>query len=191
MNEQPDQEHEGARGGSPDAGGDDQPATGPHGDHDEGDFQPFEDDGLERREAGDPVGAGLPPVGLVAKRSALPGKDRVLVVQGNEAGGAQHRLAQPAQAEEQQEDADDELQKMKGDAVEQGTQRCDQQGEKPQAGQGAEDSGPPATQRADGEHDREGLDDLDQRRPKGGPDGGAGDSPGDRVQGVCSRLGSS
>ncbi len=90
-------------------------AAGTDRDHDEDDFQPLEQDRLEAREPGEPVEARA----VLAQLSGAGGKRRRFVVQRDDSRRAQDRLAQPAHAEEQQKDADDQLQKMERNTVEQ------------------------------------------------------------------------
>ena len=93
-------------------------------------------------------------------------KAAVFVVQRNIARGAQDRLAQPAQAEQQEQNTDGELQHIERHAVEQGAQRNDDDGEHQKPGNGAEARRPPAAHNNDGKHDGQRLDRLDQRGEK-------------------------
>ena len=97
----------------------------------------------------------------------LVGKRRRFVVQRNESGGAQNRLAQPAHAEQEQQNADGDLQHVKRHAVEQRPERNDNQRQygKPARGAPSTAGRTPRTDR-DGEHNGQRFDRLDQRRQK-------------------------
>ena len=75
------------------------------------DLDPFEQNGLEGGRPGNPVEPVRSPPLSLGEFARLARKRRVLVVQSDDADRAQDRLAQPAQAEEQQQDADDDLQR--------------------------------------------------------------------------------
>ena len=86
----------------------------PEGDDDEDDLEALEEDPLEADHEGEPV---EPEAALVAggpRGLDLRAERVLLVVQGLQAGGAQDRLAQPLQPEDQQQRADDELQQGLG-----------------------------------------------------------------------------
>ena len=82
-------------------------------DHDEDDFEPFEYHGIE----GGGEGAPIVPVRRRAarERGRLTLEDRSFVVKCDRAAVAQNRLAQPAQPEEEQQHAHDQLQRVDGD----------------------------------------------------------------------------
>jgi hypothetical protein len=88
--------------------------------------------------------------------------DLRLVVRRDHPRRAQDRLAQPADAEEQEENPDDELKRRDRDAAERGAEDGDEDDEEDRAGGGAEEGGAPAARGADGEHDRKRLDALDE-----------------------------
>src|SRR3546814_9714801 len=75
-------------------------------------LETFEKNRLEGGDAGDPVQGGFAAPRLLAELSGLGGEDRVLVVQRDDAGRPESCLAQPADAEPQQQDADDQLQQV-------------------------------------------------------------------------------
>src|SRR3546814_21101323 len=78
------------------------------------------------------------------------GEDRVLVVQRDDAGRPESCLAQPADAEQQQQDADDQLQQVERHAVEQGTENEDDGPKHAERSGSAERRGTPAAQGGDG-----------------------------------------
>ena len=94
------------------------------------------------------------------------------VVQRDEPGGAQDRLAKPAQAEEQEHRPDDELEEMQGDAGEGAAEDEDDGGEDRDGGGYSEERGAPAAGGAYGEDDGEGFDAFDERGEEGGCRGG-------------------
>ena len=100
----------------------------------------------------------------------LAREDRLLVVQRLEAAGAQDRLAQPLQAEGEQQRADDEAQGVDRDdasaPAERGDDHARARASRPRPGE----RGAPAARDADREHDRERLDELDRAREKRGCD---------------------
>ena len=106
---------------------------------------------------------------------------RLLVVQGDDARRAQDRLAQPPHAEQQEKHADHELEQVQRHAVEQGPERHDQQPEHAERRERSRHRGTPAPQGGDGEHDGEGLDDLDERGDERCADGRCGYAPGNRL----------
>ncbi len=84
-----------------------------------------------------------------------------LVVLRLQAGLAKDRLVQPAQPEEQQEDADDHLRVGDRERVDRGAERDDDHREHDRRERGAGERRAPAAEQPDGEHDRERLDPLD------------------------------
>jgi hypothetical protein len=100
---------------------------------------------------------------LLAQFCRLGGECGGLIMQRDNARRAQDRLAQPAQAEQQEQDADDELQRMQRDTIEQRSEREDDKRQHDQPGEDAESGWPPAAHDGDGQHDRQRLDRLDQR----------------------------
>ena len=99
-----------------------------------------------------------------ARGVELAREDRVLVVQRLEAAGAQDRLAQPLQAEDEQQAADDEAQHVERDYRQRRPERRDDRGERDDRGADAQQRRAPAVRRARGEHDRQRLDHLDGAR---------------------------
>jgi hypothetical protein len=139
-------------------------------------LESLEQDGLECRHAGGPSARG----GRTAASAAvLGGEGGALVVQRDDAGGAQDRLVQPAHAEEQQQDADDQLQQLERYRLERAAERGDQRGQRGEPRGGAEQRRAPAMDGADGEHDRERFDDLDEGSGERGCDGGENGGPGE------------
>ena len=94
---------------------------------------------LKEASAGEPSARG--PTRPRRRCSLLPLEDRVLVVQRHQAGGAQHRLAQPAKAEQQQQDADRELQRLQRNQTEQRSERHDDHRQHAQRGGRAPSAG--------------------------------------------------
>ena len=86
------------------------------------------------------------------------GKGGCLVVQRNESGGAQYRLAQPAHAEQQEQNADRNLQRTERHAVEQRPQGDNNERQHEKPGDRAETGRPPAAHDGDSEHDGQGFD---------------------------------
>jgi hypothetical protein len=84
-------------------------------------------------------------------------------VQGNGASGAQNGLAQPAHAEQQQQDADDELQLAQRNPIQEWPKRKYNEGKKSKPGDGADPRRPPTTDKGDREHDCQRLDGFDKR----------------------------
>ena len=84
-----------------------------------------------------------------------------LVVQRLQAGLAEDRLVQPAQPEEQQEHADDDLGVGDRERVDGRAEHDDDRHQDERRERGAGEGGPPATEEPDGEDDRERLDPLD------------------------------
>ena len=80
--------------------------------HDDRDLEPFEQHGVVRRCKAEPVGTAGGR--RSAQRADLARIDRAFVVERLAAAVAQNGLAQPRQAEEQQEDADYQFERGKG-----------------------------------------------------------------------------
>ena len=146
-------------------------------DHDEDDLDPLEEHALERDDEGEPVQAE-PALGR-----RLPGGRRrgaellLLVVQALEAARAQHRLAQPLEAEDEHQPTDQQLERRLGQP--RGQRVAGHGGEHREREQGRDDSGhrrAPPTGEADRQHDGQGLDQLDdggdEDRDGEGPFGG-------------------
>ena len=75
-------------------------------DHDERDLEPFEEHALEREGEAVRVDAAPALRAGVARGRELAGEDRGLVVEGFVAAGAEDRLPQPLEAEDQEQAAD-------------------------------------------------------------------------------------
>ena len=85
------------------------------GDDDEDDLEALEEDALEGDDEAEPVEPELAlGTGRAGGRKLLL-EDRVLVVDGLETGGAENRLAQPLEAEDEKERADEELKEALGE----------------------------------------------------------------------------
>jgi hypothetical protein len=86
----------------------------------------------------------------------------VLVVQGDDADGAQDRLAQPAQAEHEQQDADDELQATNWDHAHQRTEDGNDQCKRDKSSRGAGERRAPSARESDSKHDGQRLHRLNE-----------------------------
>ena len=136
-------------------------------------FQALEQRRLGHRPApAIPVERGRPARGLADSRASAE-KAAILVVQQDVAAERNAGLAQPAHAEQQQQDADHELEEVQRYPVEQGAEGHHQQPERDQRRAGPDRREPPAAQGRDREHDRERLDDLDRRGGESGGSAGA------------------
>ena len=80
MNEAPDSEHQSTSSKRSKASGQQQPTTGAHGDNDEDDFETFEQHGLERGDAGDPLPASAPSGLRRAEPRALSRKGSLFIM---------------------------------------------------------------------------------------------------------------
>jgi len=107
---------------------------------------------------------------VVAGAFELARVDRVLVVQVLVAARAQDRLAQPLQAEDQEQRADDEPEDVDRDERQRRPERGDDRQEHDRGRGHADEGGAPAPGDAGREHDREGLDRLHRAREEGGQD---------------------
>ena len=140
---------------------------------DDHDLEPFEEHALERHDEGEPVQAERLLVSRRPGRGSLLGKDGGLVVHGLQPGGSEDRLAQPLEAEGEEQAADHQLEQRFGDqpkdrvAADDGHRGKDRQG-----GERADDRRAPASGQAHREHDRVRLDDLHGRRQERGSDEG-------------------
>jgi hypothetical protein len=88
--------------------------------------------------------------------------------------GAQNCLAQPAHAEQQQQNADRDLQDIERNAIKERPERGDDQRQREEPDERAENGGPQATHHRNRKHDGERFDHLDERREKGRGDGRSG-----------------
>ena len=105
------------------AGGNEHSATGTHRNHDEHHFKSFEKDRLEGRDSRDPVEPRLAAACLFAQFRGLGRERRRLIVERDDARRAQDRLSQPPHAEQQEQDANDELQEVQRHMIEQRPER--------------------------------------------------------------------
>ena len=136
------------------------------GDHDEHHLGAFDHADLERRSEGDRVEA--PPARAEGQHSvALLGVSRVLVMQGEHAGGAQDRLSEPTQPEQQKKGADDDLQRVKRNEGQRRAEHGGQHSQQTDRRRSASERVAPPTHAAHGEHDRGRLDELDGRGEEG------------------------
>src|SRR5258708_4745610 len=101
--------------------------------------------------------------GAMAKMSRFGAEGGLLVVQRDDAGSPQDRFAQPAQAEQQKQRADDQLHDIDGDAGERRAEEDHYEEEHAEAKPGAEQGRTPAAHHTDGENDSQRFDELDER----------------------------
>ena len=167
MDGEADGQDEQAGGERSQGGGPEQAATGADGNDDEHDLGAFQHDRLEGGRTGDPVAPRNAPAARVGQARRLLGEGKLLVMQGDDARGAQNSLAEPAQAEQQQKNADDELQVLERHAVYDWPERQHQEPEDTQSGGCTGQCRPPSLHGGDGEDDGEGLDDFDDRGQEG------------------------
>jgi hypothetical protein len=102
------------------AGGNEHSATGTHRNHDEHHFKSFEKDRLEGRDSRDPVEPRLAAACLFAQFRGLDRERRRLIMERDDPRRTQDRLSQPPHAEQQEQDANDELQEVQRHMIEQG-----------------------------------------------------------------------
>ena len=102
-------------------------ASGAERDDDEHHFEPFQQHRLEACQRGKPIEPPLVPLYLLAQFRLFFGKRRRFVMERNDSGGAQNSLAQPAHAEQQQQNPDGDLQHVERHAIEQRPERDDNQ----------------------------------------------------------------
>jgi hypothetical protein len=149
-------------------------ATGADRDDDEDHFKPFQQHRLEACETGQPVEPLLVSPRLFAQFCRFAGEGGCLVVQRNDSGRAQYRLAQPAHAEQQEQNANRDLQHIERHAIKQPAQGDNNEREHEKARDRAETGRPPAAHDGDGKHDGQSLDRFDQRGQKRRRDGRSG-----------------
>ncbi len=145
------------------------------GDHDEDDFQALEEHALEGEGEGVPVAdaaPGLPGRGLGG--GDLPQVRARLVVQGLVAGRPEHGLAQPLEAEDQQQRADDEAQAGQRQVADRGADRGGDHGQDDERDGHALERGLPLPGDARGQDDGERLDGFDRARDEDREDQGEG-----------------
>jgi hypothetical protein len=117
-------EHTGRQG--TDACSDDQIASRTDGDDHEHHFNALEHHRLEGGQTGDPIGVGLVPPCFFLKGHLLVGEGALFVVQRDDPGRSKDCLAQPAQAEQQKQHADAELQQVDGHLIQEWPERHNQ-----------------------------------------------------------------
>lgn len=98
-------------------------ARGADRDDDERDLKPFEQDSLEAGQPGQPIEPYRAAPRQYMQLRGLCLKNSVLIVQRDYSSGSQDRLAQPAHAEEQQQDANHHLQRAERHKPEQRPER--------------------------------------------------------------------
>ena len=103
---------------------------------------------------------------LLRKDAGFIGKCGGLVVQRDDAGRSQHRLAQPAHAEQQQQYADRDLQPCQRDQAEAGSKHGDENRQQRQRRTGTGKGRPPSPHDPDSQNDRQGFDAFDRRSQK-------------------------
>jgi hypothetical protein len=97
-------------------------------------------------------------------------RSRALIVQRNDPHSAQNRLAQPAHAEQQQQNPDGDLQHVKWHATEQRAERDDNERQHRQSANCAECGRPQTAHDRHRKHNGERFDRFDQRSQKRGGD---------------------
>ena len=115
---------------------------------------------------------------MLAQLRRLRRVDFCFIVEGDNPCGAQNGLAQPAHSEQQKQDADRELQKVERNTIEQRPERQDDERKQREPRNCPKPGGTPAANGADGKHDRQRLDRLDERTEKCSGDGRRGHGPG-------------
>src|SRR6266542_4607451 len=144
------------------------PSGRSEGDDDERDLGALEQHGLVGDRGADPVPFRLAQA-LRPELSELALVDELFVVQRDDAGEPEDRLAQPAHAEQQQERPDDALQEMlRHDRHQRDTQERNDDGERHHRAERPKQRRAPATGHADGEDDGRRLDELDGAGDEGG-----------------------
>ena len=93
----------------------------------------------------------------------MSAKGGLFVAQWQHACGASRRLAQPAQAKQQQQRTDDQLDWAEREAAKRGPEHEHKHKQEAKRGGGARKRRTPASPRPDRKDDSEGLDKLDQR----------------------------
>ena len=131
-------------------------------DDDEYNFHPFEHHGFECRKTRNPVEVCLLAQCCALKLRLLFRKGVGFVVQGNDARPPQNGFPQPAQAEQEKENADHQLQSVERHLAQNGTKDQDDQGQHRQRRAGAEEGWTPPAHRGDSENDCEGLHHFNQ-----------------------------
>jgi hypothetical protein len=168
-----DQQHKECGRKRPNACRQEQAPAGTDRDDDAHDLQTFEDDSLERHHCGEPLQIGPCLLGDFTEVGWFLWECELIIMRRNHPRGTQSGLAQPVQAEEEQHDADHQLQKVHGDAVEHGTEHrhveC-------QDGKPCHRAGNGRTTAAGGgnvEHNGEGFDHFHERARKAAVTAGA------------------
>src|SRR5580693_5630630 len=156
-------DHQG--GGRGQGRGGERPRGRAEGGHDDRDFQALEPDTPERQEERDPVHA----VGGDVVVGGVPRAHAAQAVGGDPADP----LAEPLQAEHEQQRAGRQPQRVDRHERQRRAQRRDERRDDGQAGAGAQQGRAPAADGADADHDDHHLDDLDGRgEERGGEDCG-------------------
>ena len=132
-------------------------------DHDEDDLRAFEEDAVEGDDEREPVQAGATLGARGARGGGLSAEELLLVALASMPASRQDRLAQPLQAEDQLQRTDDEHEPaVWREAPDQrGPERNGQRRQHQQREGGADQRRAPLARRADRQHDRQRLDELD------------------------------
>ena len=153
------------------AGRHERSATGAERDHDEHHFQSFEQHGLETRKSCEPIEPRLVAAGLFTQFRCLVGKRQRLIVERDHARRTQDRLSQPAHAEQEEQDSDDELKEMERNAVKDRSERHHNDRQYGKACERARAGRAPAANGGDSQHDGQRFHRLDQRSKERGRHG--------------------
>ena len=153
-------------------------ASRPDGDDNEYDLDAFDDDRLAGGGSRQPVETGVLPLRFLAQVRYLPVEGARFIAPIENSRGAQNCLAQPAQAKQQEKNADQKLKHTERRAVDRRAEDQNNDDENRQSGDRAERRRAPAANRGDREHDGEGLHHFDKRGEERSRDRGAGGGPG-------------
>ena len=104
---------------------------------------------------------------LIAQLFRLRRENYCLVVQRNNPGSSQNRLAQPTHAEQQQQDADNDLKRMHRKTAKQWPKGKYDECEERKPRKGTYRCRTPTSDRDDREHDRQCFDRFDKRAQEG------------------------
>src|SRR6267142_1582949 len=168
------------RDGGPDgsqARRDDHVAGGSNREDDEDDLEALEDHSLERGDERDGIPPGRCRFGGAGQRRGRALERSALVVERDDPGPPQHRLPQPAQPEQQEEKADDQLEDGERNDRERRAETDDEGGEDREPAGRSQERPAPSAHRAHREDDGHRLDALDERSQKRRGHRGAGMNP--------------
>ena len=161
-------EHDDQRGRGADRRQPDVALSAPERHHDEGDLEALEEHTLEGDGERVPVVTGFAARG--AQQRDLGLVDRLFVVHGLEPAGAQDRLPQPLQTEQEQQGADDEPHRIDRQMRERRAEQGHDHRQREECDTDAPGRGSPPARHADGQDDGDRLDHLDRARQEGGGD---------------------